>query len=376
VRSITNAKLLLVTAAVLVMGLVTAGAAMIGSSATRPASTALPAAPPRDSRRTVAQAPAPPAAARTDTATGPIVVRVEVVDEGSHRLPGVDVGVSSWYRRGEADPTTNFQRATSDEIGEVEVEIAREGPAGTASVGYVWAYQPGRSVAVASVSLARPGSVPLPVRLTLYKAVELAVTAVGPDNRPIVGLRVAPSTLRLRRAPRRSIWFTVPDEWADRLAVTTDAKGSAMVTCVADDMELLAVRVAGPDVASHALPVNAALGKCTIKLGPRGRLVGIVRSSAGQPLADVPVQIWVQGSGSMPNAVITRSITPDERLEFGGGPLKTGPQGLFQTPATLLSGSTYRISIKQEGYVPFLSDWVTLGGERATISPIRLEPLR
>ena len=57
-------------------------------------------------------------------------------------------------------------------------------------------------------------------------------------------------------------------------------------------------------------------------------------------------------------------------------PLKTGPQGAFQTPPTLLNGSTYRVSIRKDGFVPFISDWVTLNGERTAIPDIRLKPLQ
>jgi CarboxypepD_reg-like domain len=34
------------------------------------------------------------------------------------------------------------------------------------------------------------------------------------------------------------------------------------------------------------------------------------------------------------------------------------------------------VSIRHDGFVPFVSDWVTLNGERAAIPAIRLQPLR
>ena len=73
---------------------------------------------------------------------------------------------------------------------------------------------------------------------------------------------------------------------------------------------------------------------------------------------------------------VTRRITTDEIVRLDPQPLKTGPQGAFQTPPTLLNGSTYRVSIRHDGFVPFVSDWVTLDGERATIPAIRLQPLQ
>jgi hypothetical protein len=42
----------------------------------------------------------------------------------------------------------------------------------------------------------------------------------------------------------------------------------------------------------------------------------------------------------------------------------------------LLNGSTYRVTVRLHGFVPFVSDWVTLDGERATIGPIHLQPLQ
>ena len=49
---------------------------------------------------------------------------------------------------------------------------------------------------------------------------------------------------------------------------------------------------------------------------------------------------------------------------------------MFQTASTLLNGSTYRVSVRKDGFVPFISDWVTLNGERAAIPDIRLRPLQ
>jgi len=143
----------------------------------------------------------------------------------------------------------------------------------------------------------------------------------------------------------------------------------------------LSIRVAGLGVAPHTLPLDVPQGQdVVLKLGRSGRVVGIVRTAFGVPLADVPVELWVQGSGTLPSDLGdprgNRRITPDEILRLDPQPLKTGPQGAFQTPSTLLSGSTYRVSIRQDGFVPFVSDWVTLNGERTAIPPIRLQPLQ
>ncbi len=145
----------------------------------------------------------------------------------------------------------------------------------------------------------------------------------------------------------------------------------ATLTYLAQTMVPLTIHVAGPGVAPHTLPLDAPLGKAVLKLGRAGRVVGIVRTASGQPIADVPVEVWVQGSSTfMASTRTNRSITPDAILRLDPQPLKTGPQGAFQTPPTLLSGSTYRVSIRHDGFVPFVSDWVKLDGERVTIPPI------
>ena len=40
------------------------------------------------------------------------------------------------------------------------------------------------------------------------------------------------------------------------------------------------------------------------------------------------------------------------------------------------AGSSYRVAIRQAGFVPYVSDWVRLDGERADDPPIRLLPLQ
>ncbi len=180
---------------------------------------------------------------------------------------------------------------------------------------------------------------------------------------------------------RSAARFTVPDELLDQLTVTTDAKGSATLTHLPGTMQPFSLRVAGPGVAPHTLAIDAPQGKdFALKLGRSGRVVGIVRTASGVPLADVPVELWVQGADIRRNdfgeGLPSRRITSDEVIHLDRGPLKTGPQGTFQSPSTLLVGSTYRVSIRLDGFAPFVSNWVTLSGDRAAIPPIRLQPLQ
>ena len=173
---------------------------------------------------------------------------------------------------------------------------------------------------------------------------------------------------------------TVPDTWGGSLTATTDAQGVATLDCLSGIMMPMMVQVTGPGVAPHTLPLDVPRGRdAVLKLGRPGRVVGIVRTESGESLADIPVELWVQGAdireSPFGEGLGTRRITADEVLRLDPHPLRTGPHGAFQTPSTLLSGSTYRVSIRHDGFVPFVSDWVTLSGERAAIPSIRLQPL-
>ncbi len=207
------------------------------------------------------------------------------------------------------------------------------------------------------------------------------ITVVGPDGKPIEGLRLAPRSLRL--GPAR-IPATIPEDLGEELKVTTDAKGVATIPYLSRAMNMLTVWVYGPGIARHtiALPEEPGTVDHVLKLGATGRLVGVVRSERGEPLHDVPSEVWVRASGDRPSngqgilPRCRRRATPTEVVSFNTAPPRTGPQGAFQTPSELLKGSTYRVSIRREGFEPFVSDWVALEGERTTVPPIRLRALR
>ena len=138
----------------------------------------------------------------------------------------------------------------------------------------------------------------------------------------------------------------------------------------------------GRGIARHTVEVPEAEGKdkYTIKLGEPGRLVGVVRNESGEPMVDVPVNVWVRASGAVPGGVGLphgrRRATRTEAVQFVFDSPRTGPLGEFRTPAALLGGFSYRVSICHEGFAPFLSAWVELAGERTTVSPVRLRALR
>jgi Carboxypeptidase regulatory-like domain len=378
VKPMTNAKPIVTTAAVLFAGMTIARAGVEGYSTIPAANPARAGAAQQEAHPPAAAAPVaqdPPRSAATKPATdlGPLAIQAEVVDSRGYPLPVIDVGVTIRYVRGSDPAKTVFERTKSNGQGQARLEVARYRPIGLALDAYVWAYEPGRSAAATMVNL-RVRTPPPPVRLTLEEPAKWTITVRDADDRPLAGLRIAPYALR--PAGRRSFWLTVPDEWVDRLTTTTDAEGTAAPTCLPPNMQLLAIRVAGPGVAPHALAISASPGTGALKLGRPGRLAGIVRTATGQPLADVPVEVWVRESGDVPESIANRPITPTEPLRFEPPSLKTGLQGAFQTPPTLLNGSAYRVSIRHDGYLPFLSDWVTLDGERTTVAPIRLEPYR
>ncbi len=381
IRQMTNAKLTQMPAAVLIAGLVTAGAGAMGYSAILGENPPSARVPRQEARQPVAAAqmtPGPARAAATKPATDqvPLMIQVAVVDADGRRLSGADVAVKAWYSRGSGETEPVLKRTTTDVAGHAQVEVARERPGAKLHHATFWAYQSGRAFATTSVLLTGM-TPPAVIPMTLGHPAKWTITVLGPDDRPIAGVRLAPRLLR-----RTNIFpLAVPDELLEPLTVTTDDKGTATLTNLPETMVLLSIRLAGPGVAPHTQPVDASRGKdVVLKLGRPGRMVGIVRSASGVPLVGVPVELWVQGSGTLPTGVRSgrgdQRITPDEIVHLDPKPLKTGPQGAFQTPSTLVSGSSYRVSIRHDGFVPFVSDWVTLNGERASIPPIRLQPLQ
>ena len=129
----------------------------------------------------------------------------------------------------------------------------------------------------------------------------------------------------------------------------------ATFTYLPGTMVPLSVRFAGTGLAPHTLPLDVPQGKnAVLKLGRPGRLVGIVRTASGVPVVDVPVEVWVQGSGTLPREFQSTHwrVTSDELVRLEKDPFKTGTQGAFQTSSALLTGSKSRVSIRQdEGFI-------------------------
>jgi len=368
-------------AAILVAGLLIAGAGTMGYSAARQNDPVLATAPQKQASQPPATAPAaaPPIARDSPRAGGaapaknqfPLVIQADMVDSQGHGLPGVDVIVTIYYPRPLEEPEKVPDRAVSDHNGRIRVEFARERVAGRLSGAIIWAYQPGRALARSSYTLEGTTSPPV-IRLTLEQPVKRTIVVVGPDDRPIAGLRLSPRSLR--RGNSR-VAAPSPDELLERLTVTTDAKGEAIIPYLAPGMEPLTVQVAGPGIAAHTLALIDSPQKTTLKIGRTGRLAGIVHGESGQPIAGVSVVVWARTSDIRASSLHDRN-SPPEVIRFEKQPFFTGAHGAFQTPPTLLDGSTYRVSIRHDGFAPFVSEWVTLGGERTAIPGIRLQALR
>ena len=311
---------------------------------------------------------------------GPIVFDVETVDEQGTHIPTVGLGLSVSYSPPRATEFSQMMRTTSDDEGRGRLNESHFGPGERAQYATLWAYKPGRALATSGMPITEKSS-KFSVRLVLGESSPKTITVVGFDERPIEGVRIAPRSIQRSAGILPS---SVPPDLDLHLAVTTDAKGSAVIPYLSKPTVLLTASVYGPGIANHTLPLRERQGKdrYLLKLGRPGRLAGVVLNESDQPLHDVPVQVWVRASGTRPSGVgmarARRRATSTAIVDYSSelDPPRTGPQGAFQTPPTLLGGSSYRVSIRREGYAPFVSDWVTLDGDGTSVPPIRLRALR
>ena len=307
----------------------------------------------------------------TPISDGPILLRAQVVDSRSHQLAGVDVYVTILYPRPFEDAEEVVDHAVSDARGEICVQVARERIAGRLSAAVIWAYQPGRTLVRASSTFRGLASQPM-IRLTLEEPIERTVAVLGPDGKPNEGIRVYPRTLR---AGNSRFAITLPEPLRQRLPVTSNAKGLVTLAYLGRNVEPLTMEVVGPGLAAHTLTLSDAPHKSSLKIGRTGRLVGVVRDESDQPLPNVPIVVLNRSSGALPAGIFDPN-TRAEAITFEPKLLTSGAQGAFQTPPTLLSGSTYRVWIRHDGFAPFVSDWLTLSGDRTTVPSVRLRRLR
>ncbi len=276
------------TATALFAALATAGACVMGYPATQDV--------------TPTQAAPRPEVAKPAVDQGPLMIQVDVVDSEGHRLPGADVVVRLFYSRGSGNAEPVIERTKTDGAGHVRLEVARERPGAVLRSASVWAYQPGRALATSNVLLTGKASPPA-IRLTLNDPAKWTITVLGPDERPIGRLRLVPHSFQ-RTDGRTARRMVVDAALEEPLTVTTDDKGIASLAYLDANMAPLSIGIVGAGFAPHTLPLDTPLGKnVVLKLGRPGAWSGSCRTASGQPLAGVPVELWVQGSGTLPGDI-------------------------------------------------------------------------
>ena len=307
----------------------------------------------------------------------PIIIQVEPVDSQGKPLAGARIGISVSYSPRRTREFPSMINSVSDEQGRATWTRVDVAPGEQAQAATIWAYKPGRALAWMTVPITAKS--PAPVRLTLEDPVNRTMTVVGHDGRPLERVLVVPRLLQIGGTRSAA---SIPDEWLQELARRTDENGAVAITCVSRGMNMLTFNLSGAGIAQHTLEVPPPEGKdkYLVKLGRIGRLVGVVRNESGEPMVDVPVSVWVRASGTRSPAVGAprgrRRATRTEAIGLEPELMRSGPEGAFRTPAALLGGLSYRVSIRHDGYAPFVSEWVELDGERTAVSAIRLRALR
>ena len=200
VKSMTNARLILVPTAALIAGLMTAAVGVMGYSAVRQEHPGRTGDPGRQTRETgaaslVGQGPPRPTAARPAADQHPVTLEVDVVDPAGRRLAGVDVAVVARYSRKSAPNESVLKRTKTNGVERIRMDLARETPDATVYYASVWAYQPGRALDTSSVRITGPAGSPS-VQLVLSEPAQRTITVLGPDDRPMPGLRLTPHLLQ------------------------------------------------------------------------------------------------------------------------------------------------------------------------------------
>ena len=183
-------------------------------------------------------------------------------------------------------------------------------------------------------------------------------------------------TARLVQSDRTGyLGVTVPDEWLARLTATTDAEGVASLPGL-DAPDRAAERRdlhAGPR--AHVATLRYTEGKtdATLATGRPPRWRASSRTLRRRRSRMCPSRSGC-AAGSRGRA---RSfyVIP-ERVQMDGEPIRTDARGSFRTAAALMTGSTYRVVVRADGFAPSISDWITLKSESAPLPPVTLHRLR
>ena len=105
----------------------------------------------------------------------------------------------------------------------------------------------------------------------------------------------------------------------------------------------------------------------TIKLKKTSSLSGRLVDEHGQPVAGQLVEIWSAHQGNWLGANL---------VGFQQGPLLTGTDGSFRTPANLQQGRSYRLAIRAAGKDPIFSEWTTIPETPHALPPMVQRSLR
>jgi hypothetical protein len=225
---------------------------------------------------------------------------------------------------------------------------------------HLWAHQP--LLAIAAVRLAN--EFPKPPQIILLKSVPRTVKVEGPDGKPIAGARIEPRFISFSGETSRP---PVPVSLASALAATTGPDGTATVAYLARRDRLVGARVTAGVIGQQDVPVAEEPRNgpdspiFVIKLNKTSRLSGRIVDESGQGVAGQTVEILCRAMDG---------IFASDTVAFKDGPLRTGPDGAFQTPDNLMIGSSYRVVVREPGNEPIISDWIRITEQPLTLAPL------
>ena len=229
---------------------------------------------------------------------------------------------------------------------------------------HVWAFKDGLAVGAVQYRLGHQHSI------VLRKHEPRTVRVEGPDGKPIAARRIEAATIYLSGGTGRAEF---PSSLAAPLAVSTGPDGTAALHFLRGSDRLVAARVTSDAIGEQDLsvteetPAGAAQTVFAIKIKKTTRLTGRIVDPSGRGVAGQAVEIWSRrdSARNRPNIV-----------GFKESPLRTRPDGVFQTPENLLFGISYRVVVREPGYEPIISDFFPVTDESVKVPPLELRALR
>ncbi len=302
-----------------------------------------------------------------------VTVAGVVVDPAGKPVSDVEVVLAARKMPDSSVPT--LARSTTDAQGGFRLEVAQERLQGIGPIRVIWAYRPGRPLAMQRAELTGNGALP-PVRLTLAEPSRRTVTIRDSEGRPLAGVRLAPL---LCGTDGRGLYLT-PDDWLERLTVATGPDGVATLPYLPRTVDPLRLRVTAPGIVPHdfPLPDRAGSDRFDLELGRPARLAGTLSNASGQPAANVLVEVLSYNmyyQRSDPGGK-SRPSGPPILVHFDSGPIRTGADGSFVTPQQLMTGWSYQVVVRPEGDPPVESGMLTVTADLTTGPPLRLQHLQ